>query len=204
MKIRPLTIAGAWEIIPKRHADSRGVFLEWFRGDLLAAELGHPLTVRQTNVSVSARDVIRGIHFAQVPPGQAKYVGCCRGAVVDVVVDIRVGSPTFGKWEMVRLDDTERRAVYLSEGLGHGFCALTDDATIMYLCSEPYQPGREHTINPFDPELAIEWPSETPVLSPRDAAAPSLAEVRAAGLLPTFVACEEFAATLRSEHDVPR
>ena len=103
--------------------------------------------------------MVRGIHFADVPPGQAKYVTCIRGAVLDVIVDIRVGSPTFGQWEGVRLDDVDRRAVYLAEGLGHGFCALTDDATLTYLCSETYNPTGEHAVHPLDPELGIEWPA---------------------------------------------
>ena len=188
MKLRPLTIEGAYELSPPLHGDPRGLFLEWFRPDLLAVETGHVLTVAQANLSVSARGVVRGIHFADVPPGQAKYVTCVRGAVLDVIVDIRVGSPTFGRWEGVRLDDTDRRAVYLPEGLGHGFCALTDDATLSYLCSTTYSPGREHTVHPLDPDLGIQWPVDDPQLSARDAAAPSFADARAAGLLPTIEA----------------
>ncbi|MEV4690766.1 dTDP-4-dehydrorhamnose 3,5-epimerase [Micromonospora echinospora] len=194
MKIRPLSIEGAWEITPRQHGDSRGLFMEWYRFDRLAEVVGHPLRLAQGNLSVSARGVVRGIHFADVPPGQAKYVTCVRGAVVDLVVDIRVGSPTFGRWEAVRLDDVDRRAVYLSEGLGHGFCALTDDATLSYLCSTTYNPGAEHTVHPLDPDLAIDWPVEAPVLSARDAAAPSLAHARTAGLLPDYRSCLSFVA----------
>ena len=102
MKIRPLAIEGAFEIIPAQHGDSRGLFLEWYRFDRLAEAVGHPLRLAQANLSVSARGVVRGIHFADVPPGQAKYVTCSRGAVLDAVVDLRVGSPTFGQWEGVR------------------------------------------------------------------------------------------------------
>jgi dTDP-4-dehydrorhamnose 3,5-epimerase len=186
VKIRPLSIAGAFEITPVQHSDQRGTFLEWYRFDHLAEAVGHPLDLAQANLSVSAADAVRGIHFADVPPGQAKYVTCVAGAVLDVVVDIRVGSPTFGRWESVRLDDEERRAVYLAEGLGHGFCALTERATVTYLCSSTYRPGAEHGIHPLDPELGIEWPAATPLLSTKDAAAPSLAEARAAGLLPQY------------------
>ena len=189
MKIRPLTIEGAFEVTPLQHGDSRGTFLEWYRFDALAAAVGHPLHLAQANLSTSARDVVRGIHFADVPPGQAKYVTCMSGAVLDVVVDIRVGSPTFGAWEAVPLDDEERRAVYLAEGLGHAFCALTEGATVAYLCSSTYRPGHEHGINPLDPELGIAWPAGTPLLSTKDAAAPSLAEALATGLLPHFDAC---------------
>jgi dTDP-4-dehydrorhamnose 3,5-epimerase len=189
VKIRPLTIAGAFEITPVQHSDPRGTFLEWYRFDTLAAAVGHPLELAQANLSVSARDSVRGIHFADVPPGQAKYVTCVAGAVLDVVVDIRVGSPTFGRWESVRLDDEDRRAVYLAEGLGHGFCALTERATVTYLCSSTYRPGHEHGIHPLDAELGIAWPATAPLLSTKDAAAPSLAEARAAGRLPQYQDC---------------
>jgi dTDP-4-dehydrorhamnose 3,5-epimerase len=193
MKISPLSIEGAWEIVPQQHGDPRGMFMEWYRFDRLAEVTGHPMNLAQANMSVSARDVVRGIHFADVPPGQAKYVTCVRGAVLDVVVDLRVGSPTFGRWEGVRLDTIERRALYLSEGLGHGFCALEDDSTLSYLCSEPYAPQREHAVHPLDPDLAIEWPtSVAPQLSTRDAAAPSLADALASGLLPDYARCRRF------------
>ena len=186
MKIRPLTIDGAFEVTPVQHSDPRGTFLEWYRFDTLASFVGHRLELAQANLSVSGRDVVRGIHFADVPPGQAKYVMCVAGAVLDVVVDIRVGSPTFGQWESVRLDDEDRRAVYLAEGLGHGFCALSDGATVAYLCSSTYRPGHEHGINPLDPELDIAWPAATPLLSQKDAVAPSLREAHATGLLPRY------------------
>jgi dTDP-4-dehydrorhamnose 3,5-epimerase len=197
MKIRAL-LEGAFEISPVQHVDARGSFQELYRADLLTAELGYPMSLAQANVSVSRAGVVRAVHFASVPPGQAKYVTCTRGAGLDVIVDLRVGSPTFGEWESVLLDDVDRRAVYISEGLGHGFCALTDDATITYLCSEPYSPTREHTVHAFDPELGIAWPVENPVLSERDAAAPSLAEVRERGLLPDYAVCREFYASLRA------
>lgn len=186
-----MTISGAWLVQPRLHADDRGTFLEAYRADALAEVVGHRLEVAQVNTSVSAAGVLRGVHFSDVPPGQAKYVTCTAGAVYDVVVDVRVGSPTFGTWEGVVLDDTERRAVYLAEGLGHGFCALTDDATVTYLCSTPYAPGSEHEVDPLDPAIGITWPTlardGSPLahrLSAKDAAAPSLAAAREAGLLP--------------------
>jgi len=198
VKIRELSIAGAWEITPVQHGDPRGLFLEWYRFDHLAAAVGHPLRLAQGNLSVSARGVVRGIHYADVPPGQAKYVTCVRGAVLDVIVDIRVGSPTFGRWEGVRLDDVDRRAVYIGEGLGHGFCALTDDATLSYLCSETFNPQRERAVHPLDPQLAIEWPASAPQLSARDAAAPSLADALAGGVLPDAAGCREYTGSLRA------
>nr|WP_223125277.1 dTDP-4-dehydrorhamnose 3,5-epimerase [Streptomyces sp. TRM68367] len=114
---------------------------------------------------------------------------CVSGAVLDVVVDLRAGSPDFGRWEAVRLDDVERAAVYLPEGFGHGFCALSETATVGYLVSRRYEPEREHTVHVHDPELAIAWPTRTALLSARDRRAPSLAEVRARGLLPEYDDC---------------
>ena len=116
-------------------------------------------TLAQANCSVSAAGVLRGIHFSDVPPGQAKYVTCVRGAALDVVVDIRVGSPTFGQWDSVLLDDVDRRQIYLAEGLGHAFMSLADDTTVVYLCSTGYAPGREHGVHPLDPAIGIEWPT---------------------------------------------
>jgi dTDP-4-dehydrorhamnose 3,5-epimerase len=198
MKLRTLSIAGAYEVTPVLHGDPRGLFCEWVRADLLADEIGHPLAVAQGNLSVSARGVVRGVHYADVPPGQAKYVTCVRGAVLDVVVDIRVGSKTFGQWDSVRLDDVDRRAVYIGEGLGHAFCALTDDATVMYLCSTPYAPQRERAVNALDPALSIDWPVDSPALSDRDRAAPTLAEARSQGLLPDAAICQEYVQSLRA------
>jgi len=191
MEYRELAVSGAWEITPRQFRDDRGVFLEWFKAPAFEEAVGHPLDLRQANMSVSAAGVLRGIHFADVPPGQAKYVTCVKGAVLDVVVDIRVGSPTFGAWDTVLLDDVDRRAIYISEGLGHAFMSLEDGSTVAYLCSTEYAPGREHGVHPLDPGVAIAWPTTgrdgsplTPRLSEKDAAAPSLREAEAQGLLP--------------------
>jgi dTDP-4-dehydrorhamnose 3,5-epimerase len=197
VKVRELAVAGAWEITPELHADNRGLFYEWLTDPQFQAFAGHRLGLRQANCSVSSAGVLRGLHFAQLPPSQAKYVTCLRGAVFDVVVDIRVGSPTFGRWDSVLLDDKSRRSVYISEGLAHGFLALHDDSTVIYLCSTTYDPAREHTIRATDPTLDIRWPGGEHVLSDRDAEAPSLDDVRAAGLLPTWEATQAFVEELR-------
>lgn len=187
--VEPLAIAGAFVLTPTIHADDRGAFLEWFRADDLVAAGLAPLSLAQANLSQSRAGVVRGIHYADVPPGQAKYVTCPAGAVLDVVVDLRVGSPTFGRWEAVRLDAVDRRCVYLAEGLGHGFCAL-EDSTVAYLCSTGYNPAGEHGVDPFDTDLAIAWPDGAPHLtSPKDAAAPSLAQALADGALPSYEEC---------------
>ena len=197
MTFRELAIPGAWEITPTVHGDSRGGFFEWFTEAGFTEMTGHRFDLRQANCSTSAAGALRGLHFAQLPPGQAKYVSCVSGAVFDVVVDIRVGSPTFGRWDSVLLDDVDRRTVYLSEGLAHGFLALRD-SMVMYLCSAPYDPQREHTIAATDPAIGIQWPLPAAgmLLSDRDAVAPSLAQVRAAGLLPTFHDAQAFIAGL--------
>ncbi|WP_158372274.1 dTDP-4-dehydrorhamnose 3,5-epimerase family protein [Cellulosimicrobium cellulans] len=203
MTYRELAVPGAWEITPTQHGDPRGVFLEAFQGGPFAEATGHRFDLQQANISVSAAGVLRGIHFADVPPGQAKYVTCPKGAVLDVVVDIRVGSPTFGTWDAVLLDDVDRRAIYLGEGLGHAFLSLEDGSTVTYLCSTGYSPGREHGIHPLDPEVGIDWPTQardgspiTPQLSAKDLAAPSLAEARASGLLPDHDTVQRYVAGL--------
>ena len=197
MERHELPIAGAWTFVPRQHSDDRGTFMELFRTEPLADVTGRELPVLQANCSVSRRGVLRGIHYADVPPSQAKYVTCVSGAVLDIVVDIRVGSPTFGEHAVVPLDDVERRAVYVGEGLGHSFMALSESATVVYLCSTPYAPGREHGVNPLDPDLALPWPSDVePLLSPKDAEAPTLAEAQAAGALPSWEDCQAFYASL--------
>ncbi|OBI13301.1 dTDP-4-dehydrorhamnose 3,5-epimerase [Mycobacterium sp. E2462] len=201
MKARELKVPGAWEITPTIHGDSRGQFFEWLTDKGFSSFAGHSLDVKQANCSVSSAGVLRGLHFAQLPPSQAKYVTCVRGSVFDVVVDIREGSPTFGHWDSVLLDDTDRRTIYLSEGLAHGFLALQDNSTVVYLCSAEYNPGREHTIRATDPALAIEWPlvdGAPPTLSERDAAAPSFDDVRSSGLLPSWEDTQAFIDGLRA------
>ena len=189
--MEPMAVDGAWVFTPKVWRDERGAFLESFQGEGFAAAVGHRLSVAQVNTSVSRRGTLRGVHFADVPPGQAKYVTCTRGAVLDVAIDIRTGSPTFGQWDAVQLDDQDRSAIYLAEGMGHAFLALTDEATVSYLCSEPYRPGAEHGIDPLDPALGLPWPSDVEVLlSDKDAAAPSLEAAAADGLLPAYADCQ--------------
>lgn len=198
MEIRELSVRDSYEITPRQHRDDRGVFLEWFKEETFVDAVGHPLRLAQANCSVNRRGTLRGIHFAQIPPSQAKYVTCFSGAVLDVVVDIRVGSPTFGAWDSVTLDDTDRRAMYVAEGLGHAFFALTEDCVVSYFCSSGYAPGREHGVHPLDPEIGIRWPEDVePLLSPKDAASPGLREAEAAGLLPTYEECQAFYRQLR-------
>jgi dTDP-4-dehydrorhamnose 3,5-epimerase len=200
MDVRQLKVPDAYEFTPRQHRDDRGVFLELFTTGSFTDAIGHPLNLAQANTSVSRRGTLRGIHFAQLPPGQAKYVTCVAGAGLDVVVDIRVGSPTFGQWDAVVLDETDRRAVYVAEGLGHAFLALSDGATLLYLCSDGYRPTREHGVHPLDPAVGIDWPGEHDfLLAPKDAAAPTLAQAAEQGILPSFNETQHHYAALRAE-----
>lgn len=190
MQSSPLSILGSWLFTPTLHEDDRGMFLESFTQKAFQTVTGYVLDVQQVNLSVSTRGTVRGIHFADVPPGQAKYIQCYAGRILDVVVDVRIGSPTFGQWESIELDSKARQGLYIAEGLGHAFCALSDTATVGYMCSTPYAPEREHGINPLDPELRIDWPRDTDSrLSSKDRAAPTLAEALDLGILPTYSDC---------------
>ena len=193
MQVRELSVPDSFEIVPVQRADDRGVFLEWYRFDALAEVVGHPLDLRQANTSVSRKGVVRGIHFADVPDGQAKYVTVTHGAVLDFVVDIRTDSPTFGNWDSVLLDTIDRRAIYIAEGLGHAFVALTDEATVSYLVSDTYNPTAEHGINPLDQTVGLVFPDAAGelLLSPKDTEAPGLLEARDAGILPSWSASRE-------------
>lgn len=184
--MKPLDIEGAWLYEPDVHSDGRGSFTEVFRGDKFIADLGYRLDVMQVNCSVSRKGVIRGVHFAETPPGQAKYVTCMQGEILDVITDIRIGSPTFGFSRTVRLDEKDHKAVFLSEGLGHSYQALTD-CVVCYLCSAVHNPGKEHGINPLDSVLDIPWDDTGEhLLSGKDAKAPTLGELILSGLLPDY------------------
>jgi dTDP-4-dehydrorhamnose 3,5-epimerase len=198
MQVRELDIAGAWEFTPTAFPDHRGLFAAPFQEQAFIDAVGHPLRLAQTNHSVSRRGTIRGVHFADVPPSQAKYVYCPSGALLDVIVDIRVGSPTFGQWAAVTLDSEKFNAVYVSEGLGHSFIALAENTAMAYICSEGFNPSAEHGITPVDPALGLPWPADIePILSDKDREAPTLAEAQAAGLLPSYDDCVAYRDKLR-------
>ncbi|UFQ20401.1 MULTISPECIES: dTDP-4-dehydrorhamnose 3,5-epimerase family protein [Streptomyces] len=180
-------VPGAYVITPHKYPDPRGVFFESLRADLVSEALGRPFTVRQINYSVSRRNTLRGLHGVRIPPGQAKYVTCVRGAFRDIVVDLRVGSPTFGHHTTTLLTAENGVAVHVTEGLGHGFLALTDETCISYALSTTHVPGTQFEIDPLDPELALPWGfTEPPLLSAKDARAPTLEQARAQGILPRW------------------
>jgi epimerase EvaD len=198
MQVRELSVLDAYEFTPRTFPDARGVFVAPYQEEPFVKAVGHPLRLAQSNHSQSRRGTLRGLHYADVPPGQAKYVYCPQGSALDLVVDIRVGSPTFGEWDSTVLDPWSFRAVYLPEGVGHAFLALEDDTVVSYLCSTGYNPAAEHGINPLDPTLRLPWPDDVePLLSKKDAAAPTLSEAAEAGMLPNYADCQAWYDHLR-------
>ena len=160
---------------PTVHRDERGFFQETFRRDAYA-ELGIRDDFVQDNHSRSGRGVVRGLHL-QIGAGQAKLVRCARGSILDIVVDVRRGSPTFGEWEAHELNDDNLRQLYCPIGFAHGFCVMSDVADVMYRTSAYYDPSVELAIAYDDPDIAIEWPDLELIPSARDARAPRLREV---------------------------
>jgi NDP-hexose 5-epimerase len=190
VRISAMEVPGAYRIEPEPVPDSRGRFYELVRSSTLLADTGWEFAVRQVNFSVSRRNTLRGIHGTVVPPGQVKFVTCVRGLALDIAVDIRAGSPTFGHYDLTYQSPESGAAVYLPDGIGHAFLALTDDTCMCYLCSTEYVPGTMIEIDALDPDLALPWElTEPPIRSAKDAAAPTLAEAAAAGLLPTYEQC---------------
>ncbi len=186
MNLVPRAIPGLYVLESPVWGDDRGYFREWFKGpDFDVA--GVDFTVRQANLSMSACDVVRGLHYSLAPEGQAKVVTCSYGSIDDVIVDVRVGSPTFGLVEVVSLDAGDGRSVYLPAGVAHGFCVTSDHAALTYLLSSPFHASLELEVNPLDPAVAVPWRLRgAAVLSEKDAAAPTLAHRLAAGELPAY------------------
>jgi dTDP-4-dehydrorhamnose 3,5-epimerase len=175
MERLPTKLDGLVLLAPKKHGDERGFFMETFRADT-AAEHGIPTDFVQDNHSRSRRGTIRGIHF-QTHPGQGKLVRVTRGSVFDVAVDLRRGSPTFGHWEAVELDDERALQLYIPVGFGHGFCVTSDVADFVYKCTNYYDPATEAGFRFDDPGVGIEWPDVELIYSERDRSAPRLAEI---------------------------
>jgi len=175
MRLIPTSLPGFTIVEPTVHADERGFFSETFRADVLEAA-GIRETWVQDNHARSQRGVLRGMHFS-VEPGQAKLVRCARGRVLDVVVDVRAGSPTFGRWEGVELDDARGLQVYVPVGFAHGYLVISEVADVVYKCSEYYDGAKERGIAWDDPVVGIAWPEGERIVSDRDRAAPRLAEL---------------------------
>jgi dTDP-4-dehydrorhamnose 3,5-epimerase len=176
MKRLDTRLDGLVLIQPKVHGDARGFFQETYRRDAFAS-LGVDVEFVQDNHSRSTHGIVRGMHF-QVGEGQAKLVRCARGSILDVVVDVRRGSPTFGEWEAVQLDDESLRELYVPVGFAHGFCVTSEVADVVYKCSSYYDPELERGISFRDPDVGIEWPAGMELIpSERDAGAPMLREL---------------------------
>ncbi|AGP31650.1 dTDP-4-dehydrorhamnose 3,5-epimerase family protein [Corynebacterium terpenotabidum] len=192
--ITDLPLPGTWVNTPRVFPDDRGEFLEWFRAEDVLDKLGHPLDIPQANLSTSAEGVVRGIHYADVPPGQAKYVTCVAGRILDIIVDLRRGSPTYGRHITVELSAENRRGLFLPVGVGHGFVvpAGAGPATVCYLVSEGYNPGAEHGVSPLDADLGIDFSAaglsrDELILSAKDRDAPGYKGVESE--LPLYAEC---------------
>jgi dTDP-4-dehydrorhamnose 3,5-epimerase len=175
MRALPTRLEGVLLLEPAIHGDERGFFVETFRASVWS-ELGVDAEFVQDNHSRSRRGTLRGMHF-QTEPGQAKLVRCARGAILDVVVDLRRGSETFGRWEGHELDDAALRQLWVPVGFAHGFCVLSDEADVVYKCSSYYDPATEAGIAYDDPDVGIAWPDLDLTVSERDRSAPRLAEI---------------------------
>ena len=189
MKFSPLAIQGAWLAESSVWPDERGFFREWFKRDDISNLTGIDFQVQQANFSISNKNVIRGIHYSLAPEGQAKWITCVSGSIIDVVVDLRPKSPTFKKVEYIELESGDGKALLIGSGLGHGFLSREDDSGIAYLLSSPYAPEYEFDISPTDQELAIKWQKDNGrdlnfVMSRKDSSAPSLNSRLKEGKLP--------------------
>jgi len=190
MQVRKLKVQDAYELIPPTFPDQRGVYCAPFQASALAEVLGRTPGFVQVSHAVSHRGAVRGPHYADVPPGQAKYAFCTQGSLLDLIIDVRVGSPTFGRCAAVRLDSTSFHAVYVAEGLAHAVVALEPDTSLTYLTSTGYNPAVEHGINPTDPDLGLPLPEGLElIVSEKDRTAPTLAQALADGRLPRYEDC---------------
>jgi dTDP-4-dehydrorhamnose 3,5-epimerase len=177
MEVAPLAIPDVKLIAPRLFPDERGVFLESWNSAAFNTAIGRDVVFFQDNESISARGVVRGLHYQLPPYVQGKLVRCVRGEVFDVAVDLRHSSPSFGKWVGTRLSAANHLQLWIPEGFAHGFLALEDDTTLLYKASAPYHREAERGLLWNDPALAIDWPQPVPpILSGKDAAAPRLAD----------------------------
>ena len=179
MTIKALNIAGCWQFEPEVHLDNRGSFFEWFQNKSAAKFNKFDFQLAQANCSISAKGVLRGIHYTKNEPGQSKLVTVIGGSVLDVIVDLRQNSPTFKKWQIIKLEAANPKTIYIPWGVGHGFLSLEDNTSFVYLCDQSYNPANEFDLNALDPEIGITWPSEIEILqSEKDKSAPNLNSIK--------------------------
>jgi len=188
MTLHKLSIEGAYLLTHRVFPDERGIFREWFKAEEIGS-IDKDYSVQQANYSKSKQWVIRGIHYSLAPEGQSKVVTCADGKIVDVLVDLRLGSPTYLKVEYIELLEDSGNVVYIPSGVGHGFIVESESAAIVYLTSSGYSPEYEKAICPTDPELGIQWPlpnGEVGIISRADTEASTLMQAKAFGALPTY------------------
>jgi dTDP-4-dehydrorhamnose 3,5-epimerase len=183
MRVTPTSLPEVLMLETERHDDARGSFMELWRADKLAAA-GIPARIVQTNLSTSRKGVIRGLHF-QEPDAQDKLIAVLSGVIFDVAVDIRRGSPRFGRWIGIELSAANRRQLWIPRGFAHGLCALTDETRVQYGCTNHFVSAHDRAIRWDDPAIGVEWPVKTPILSAKDDTAPLLAN---APVLPAYQA----------------
>jgi epimerase EvaD len=205
MEYRALRVQGAFEFVPDAFPDGRGRFTAPFQESVFTDAVGHRFPeVRQVNCSTSRRHVLRGVHFTRTPPGVTKYVYCAHGKALDIVVDLRVGSPTFMAWDAVTVDADRPSAVYFPIGVGHAFLALSDGTVMSYLVSGEYVADHEHAVSALDPVLGLPVLKESElVVSARDREAPTVAEAEGLGLLPCYEECLEIETGFRTAAPAP-
>jgi dTDP-4-dehydrorhamnose 3,5-epimerase len=179
MKLQEMELKGAWLAQSQVHIDDRGSFREWFKLDEVKNTTGFDFIVKQSNISISKKNTIRGMHFSISPIGQSKWITCVAGSIWDVIVDIRPGSPTFKKWVGIELSENSGLSLLAGHGFAHGFLALEDHSAISYLLTSEYSPNEEFGFNPFDPNLSIDWKVENPILSQKDSNSLTLDELYA-------------------------
>lgn len=189
MELTPLGIEGAWVADSPLWSDDRGFFREWFKREEIFSKTGIDFSVQQANISISNKGVIRGIHYSLAPEGQAKWVTCVTGSIIDVIIDIRPNSPTYKRIEYIELKSNQSRSLLIGKGLGHGFISLENKSSVSYLLSSPYSAKMEFGISPTDETLKINWHLEVAgvtgvIFSPKDANAPTLEELKLSGKLP--------------------
>jgi dTDP-4-dehydrorhamnose 3,5-epimerase len=186
MELTPLGIQGVWLAESPVWRDDRGFFREWFKSADVKNATGRDFEIEQANISLSSKGTLRGIHYSIAPRGQAKWITCVSGSIKDVIVDIRPESKSFGQWIEVELGGGSGKAIFISEGLGHGFVAQEDNTAVAYLVSTPFSPSEELEINPLDERIGINWGMDLSELkiSGKDKNAPPLAERLAEGILP--------------------
>ncbi|AYY12424.1 dTDP-4-keto-6-deoxy-D-glucose epimerase [Actinobacteria bacterium YIM 96077] len=186
MEARKLTVPYTYAFTDHLIREKRGASIDFYRHDSFAKAIGYPLPIAHISHTVSKRGTVRGLHFTDTPPGKSKYLYCPRGALLNMIVDLRIGSPIYGRYDVIRLDQDAIRGVFLPGGVGHAYIALADKTVLVEMCSTD-DPDIEHTIYPLDPDLELPWPSAIePILSEKEMNAPKLAEYEVPAKLPFY------------------